>query len=170
MDAFGAALNDLLVTTFRTILHLEEEMLNRISRDQLSINELHMLEAVAKRNEGDMTITDIARELSITPPSVTAAVNKLDKKGYLTKEKSEADKRIVLVRMTPKGRRTETAHRFFHRQMVNAVAKKLPKDQREALLNGLNNLNAFFAEQEALLEQMITQKNEEFSTEKENKS
>jgi DNA-binding MarR family transcriptional regulator len=151
MDSFGQALNDLLVNTFRSILQLEEEMLHRISADKLSINELHMLEAVARTDSSGRSITDIARELGITLPSVTAAINKLEHKHFVSKRRSEQDKRVVIVQLTDMGRRAEAMHRFFHRQMVNKVSQGLSPDQREALLKGLQNLLAFFRAQEVAL-------------------
>ena len=87
--------------------------------------------------------TDIAQELDVTPPSVTMAVKRLERKGYLTKDRSDEDGRRVRVRLTEEGRRAETAHRYFHRQMVRAVARSLEPAQREALLNALQRINEF---------------------------
>lgn len=153
MDEFGKALNDLLVNTFNSILRLEEEMLHRISADKLSINELHMLEAVHRQGGEGRSITDLARDLSITLPSVTAAINKLARKGYVIKSRSEQDGRVVIVQLSEEGRRAEAVHRFFHRQMVNRATQGLSQPQKDALLAGLNNLLAFFRSQEEALAQ-----------------
>ncbi|NLD33777.1 MAG: MarR family transcriptional regulator [Clostridiales bacterium] len=153
MDEFGVALNDLLVNTFNSILRLEEEMLHRISADKLSINELHMLEAVHRQGGEGRSITDLARDLSITLPSVTAAINKLARKGYVIKSRSEQDGRVVIVQLSEEGRRAEAVHRFFHRQMVNRATQGLSQPQKDALLAGLNNLLAFFRSQEEALAQ-----------------
>ena len=147
MDSFGQSLNDLLVNTFRSILRLEEEMLHRISVDKLSINELHMLEAVARTDNPGRSITDIARELGITLPSVTTAVNKLEKKGFVSKRRSEDDKRLVMVELSQEGRRAEASHRFFHRHMVHSATDGMSKEERSALLKGLEKLHAFFRNQ-----------------------
>ena len=148
MDEFASALNDLLVNTFHDLLKLEEESLRRISAFRLSINEMHLLEAIAKGKNAGRSITDIAKELSITLPSVTAAVNKLAKKGYVEKCKSEDDKRLVIAQLTPEGRRAEASHRFFHRSMVNSASKGLKEEEKAALLKGLYNLHAFFKQQQ----------------------
>ncbi len=155
MDAFAAALNDLLVNTFHGILKLEEESLNRISAFRLSIAEMHLLEAIAKGGGGGRSITDIARELSITLPSVTAAVNKLARKGYLNKNRNDGDKRMVNVSLTDEGRRAEAAHRFFHRHMVVSVSRGLGDAEKAALLKGLENLDSFFKAQEHAWDQLL---------------
>lgn len=147
MDAFALALNDLLVNTFHDILKLEEDSLAKASGNQLSINEMHLLEAIAKGKDEGRSITDIARELSITLPSVTAAVNKLAKKNYVTKGKHEADKRMVIVFLTREGKRAEALHRLYHRSMVNAASQGLSSEEKDALLKGLTKLHQFFKDQ-----------------------
>ena len=151
MDAFAEALNDLLVNTFHDILKLEEEALRISSGSRLSISEMHLLEAIAKDRAQGRSITDIARELAITLPSVTAAVNKLVKKGYVEKTRSTGDKRQVLVVLTREGKRAETSHRFFHRNMVLNASKGLLEEEKAALLKGLNNLHSFFRTQQSKL-------------------
>lgn len=155
MDAFALALNDLLVNTFHDILKLEEESLAKASANQLSINEMHLLEAIAKGKDLGRSITDIARELSITLPSVTAAVNKLVKKSFVTKSKHESDKRLVLVFLTQEGKRAEAAHRFFHRAMVNAASQGLNEEEKAALLKGLTRLHQFFKDQKPMADEPL---------------
>lgn len=148
MDAFNSMINDLLVNTFRSILKLEEQMLKHLSDNSLSINELHMLEAIHRQPNQGRSITDIAQELDITLPSVTAAVKKLMQKGYVRKQKSGQDGRMVIVQLSEDGKRAEAAHRFFHRRMVQAISEDILPEEREVLLKGLQNLQLFFKKQE----------------------
>lgn len=143
MDTFHVILNDLLMTTYRSICEVEEVMLRQLSGNSLTISEMHMLESVGKRADNGATITDIAQDLEVTPPSVTMAVKRLEKKGYLTKDRSSEDGRRVRVLLTPAGRRAETAHRYFHRTMVREVARELTPQEKGALLKGLEKLNGF---------------------------
>ncbi len=152
MNAFAAALNDLLVSTFNTILKLEEQTIKNMNGSDLSISELHMLEAVHREPVKGRTITDIAQDLSITLPTVTVAVGKLAQKGYVRKQKGREDGRTVHVLLTEAGRRAEVSHRFFHRQMVQAVTKDIPDAEREVLLKGLRNLKTFIQTQELLIQ------------------
>ncbi len=80
MDPYLATLNELFTTTYRSVLKVEEVMLRHLSNNSLTLSEMHMLECIGKR-AGDVTITDIAQELDVTPPSVTMAVKRLEKKG-----------------------------------------------------------------------------------------
>lgn len=75
------SLNQVLVETFRTILKVEEQMLRADGKLNLSISEIHLLEAVAKAGDGGATISEIAAALDIKLSTVTIAVNKLEKKA-----------------------------------------------------------------------------------------
>lgn len=142
-DHFSEMLNELLVSTYRTVLKVEEQMIKNMNEIDLSINELHMLESIGTGEEG-ATISDIARVMDITLPSVTVAIKKLEKKGYIQKVKSEEDGRIVRVVLTRLGRKIDAIHRYFHEQMIRSVAKEITEDEKEVLLKAMVNLNGFF--------------------------
>ncbi|MEI7883757.1 MAG: MarR family transcriptional regulator [Clostridia bacterium] len=143
MEAFSRQLNDILVDTFRVILKVEEEAIKQAEHD-LSISEVHLLESVGKGENTDRTISDIAENLGITLPSVTIAINKLVKKGYVEKLKSTVDGRMVFVVLTEQGKKMEAAHRFFHERMVRNLSGDLNDEERESLYYGMVKLNAFF--------------------------
>ena len=74
MDDFAEKLNDLLVDTFRSILKVEEQMVNNMGSLNLSISEVHLLESVEKCGEAGGTVSELAKDLGITLSSVTVAV------------------------------------------------------------------------------------------------
>ena len=152
IDLFTSELNELLTTTYRYIIKVEEASLKGSGRDPLSISEIHLLESVGKGKEQGRTVTSIAQELGVTLPGVTMGINKLEKKGYVTRERGEGDKRMVLIKLTSAGRRAETAHRFFHRQMVLAVSHSIGEEERPALLKTLAALQGFLQERVAEIE------------------
>lgn len=146
MDPFLHAFNEMLTTTYRSICKVEELMLRKLSSGELSLHEMHMLESIGKHKGEDVTITDLAQDLDITPPSVTAMVKRLEHKGFITKSRSGVDARRVCILLTEQGRRAEVAHRLFHRKMVRAITKDLTDTEREAIATGLKKMNAFMDE------------------------
>ena len=146
MDPFLHAFNEMLTTAYRSICKVEELMLRKLSDDKLSLHEMHMLESIGKHKGEDVTITELAQDLDITPPSVTAMVKRLENKGYITKSRSGVDARRVCILLTEQGRRAEVAHRFFHRKMVRAITKDLSQAEREAIASGLKKMNAYLEE------------------------
>lgn len=80
--------NELLVEIYRNVQILEQNELKK-QRLNISINEMHMIELIAKGKTG-MTVSEIAQQLKVTKPSVTVAVNKLVQKGYCEKQRLPA--------------------------------------------------------------------------------
>lgn len=144
MDAFSQELNDLLSDAFWSVLKIEQQTANMATKGKLTISELHLLEAVSRNADKGRRISDIAADLKITLSSVTVAVNKLVKKGYVEKVKSEEDGRQVLVKLTKTGRKVNAGHLYFHENMVRNVSDGMSEDEKEILLRGMKNLNRFF--------------------------
>ena len=143
MDPYLHAFNEMLTTAYRSICKVEELMLRKLSSDELSLHEMHMLESIGKHNGEDVTITELAQDLDITPPSVTAMVKRLENKGFITKSRSGVDGRRVRILLTEQGRRAEVAHRRFQRKRVRAITKDMTAAEREAIASGLQKMNAF---------------------------
>ncbi len=144
MDAFSQELNDLLSDAFWSVLKIEEQAASMAAQGDLSISELHMLEAVSKNEEQGRSISVLAADLKITLSSVTIAVNKLVKKGYVEKIRSEQDGRQVFVKLTKLGRKVNAGHLYFHENMVRNVSEDLSEEEKEVLVRAMKNLNKFF--------------------------
>jgi len=143
MDSFSTELNTLLVETYHLIERVEDNSVKKMRDGNLSINEVHVLEAVGKTGE-PRTISELAADLDISLPSATVAVNKLVSKGFLEKQRGEVDGRQVLISLTKKGKTIDRVHRFFHEQMVKKVASELSDEEKQVLLRAIRNLNRFF--------------------------
>ena len=146
MSEFSDKLNDLIVETFKSILKVEEQSLRMSSTGNLSISEMHLIEAVDKDKdkESGSTISEIANRLDITLSSVTIAINKLVKKEYVEKIKCKDDGRVVYVKLTKKGRKVNAAHRYFHLQMTRNLSDDFSEDEKKILLRGIDKMNGFF--------------------------
>ncbi len=151
-DQFCESFNYLIVETFRSISKVEEYTLKKAGNIDLSINELHLIEAAAKNKERGSTISEIAQALNITLASVTVAINKLEKKGYVQKIKGQNDGREVYVILTKTGTRINRLHKFFHIQMVREVSEGLTDSEKEALIKGVEKINEFFLQKLSLSE------------------
>ena len=147
MKPFEEQLNEVIVDTYRSILRVEENILKRSDQTDLSISEIHMLEAVGKGKDRRRTISELAEVLNITLPSVTVAINKLMKKGYVEKVRGEEDGRIGYVSLTRQGRRIDSAHRYFHESMVRSIIRDMTESEMQALYKGVMKLDTFLKEQ-----------------------
>ncbi len=155
MDVFHEKLNELIVNAFRSVLKIEEQTLRKLEKVSLSINEMHLIEAVGKEEGKGQTISEIARELSLSLPSVTVAVNKLEKKGLLQKRRKTDDGRAVVITQTELGYKIERVHHRFHENMVRSIADGMTDKEKEALLKGMEKLNLYFNKK--LTEESVSQ-------------
>lgn len=143
MDENTDRLRTLLTATYRSLSKAEELLLRGLSDDDLSQSELRVLESVAELQDAGATVTEIARDLEITPPSVTMVVKRLEKKGYVTKARSGEDARRVLIVLTRKGSRADVARRYYQRKIVRGITRELTETEKDALLHAVAKINDF---------------------------
>lgn len=140
-------LNWFFVHVFNQILACEEQALRNVGARDLSVKELHVLEAVGDLTaEGRNTMTQIADALAIRVSSLTAAVNTLVRKGYLERGGKPGDRRVIRVLLTAKGEEANRHHARFHARMVEDAASHLEDEELEVLLRSLRQLDRFFHE------------------------
>ncbi|MGI6156531.1 MAG: MarR family winged helix-turn-helix transcriptional regulator [Enterococcus lemanii] len=138
------SINNLLVEVFNDILVIEESELKKSQFNDLSITEMHTIEAVGMYRK--KTTSEVAKELSITVGTLTTAINRLVKKNYVERIRSEDDRRVVKLGLTKKGKLLYRVHQNFHRQMIEAVLVDMGKEEATALLKALENLHLFLQE------------------------
>ena len=116
MEKVIREINSILVNIFNLIEKLEEESIQGSSFQNVSITEVHTLEAIGGGRP--RTMTHVANILGISVSTLTTAVGKLVKKGYVVRSRDEEDGRIVRIALTEEGRKILESHQAFHREMV----------------------------------------------------
>ena len=135
-------LHDILVRLFQEILDIESKALITSEFKDISVNDMHIIEAIVEKEPKNMST--VAKIMSVTVGTLTIAINSLVKKGYVHRERSEEDRRVVLISLTEKGRKANAHHQKFHDGMIQAVLKDLDEDQQKILVKSLMNLRGFF--------------------------
>jgi DNA-binding MarR family transcriptional regulator len=74
---------------------------NHPSTGKLTMAQLSILLTLLER--GPMRMTELAVEERVRTPTVTVAIQRLEKVGRVTRTRDPADQRAVLVDITPKG-------------------------------------------------------------------
>lgn len=147
-EKYNEEFNRLLVETFNEINRIEEKNLREIGQGDLSIVEFHILLCISEGAGGQRTIGEIAEELSVTHPTVTVAVKRLEKKGYVQRKRNETDGRSTYISLTEEGERMNRLHRFFHEQMVFSIQKEFSEEELSLLYRCVKRLNEFFGERD----------------------
>lgn len=142
MDHSYRALNGVLVELFKDIMDIEEDAIITGEFKDISNNDMHIIEAIGIDEPKNMS--SIAKKMSVTMGTLTISMNSLVKKGYVSRERSEKDRRVVYIQLTEKGIRAYHHHASFHEEMIEAVVKGLADKEREILVTALVQLKEFF--------------------------
>ncbi len=147
MDAFEKQLSRVFLNSYHALSKLERTLAMAGRGSRLSAAELYLLEAVsavaAEADAAGACVSELSEYMELSLPTVTAAVNKLQAKGYVNKKKVAKDARMVLVCLTRAGRRAERARQYFHRRLVRAVTSGLSQDEKRVLLKCVGKLELF---------------------------
>lgn len=149
MEKTERVLNELLVQIFNDILQIEEQALKQGPLNDLTVTEMHTIECIGMYTE--RTMSEVAQDLKITVGTLTTAINKLIKKGYAERKRIEEDRRVVLVKLTKKGKLAYRIHEKFHREMILTTIEGLTKPEETVLISSLEKLNKFFKDKYELV-------------------
>ncbi|MTV81066.1 MarR family winged helix-turn-helix transcriptional regulator [Secundilactobacillus folii] len=134
-------INQLLTTVYGEVLRVEELALRQSQFKDISIKEVHAIAAISMYEH--KTTSQVARELRITPGTLTTMVNHLVRKDYVQRLRSDDDRRFVRLGLTRRGRLIYRAHESFHRRMVESFARDMDDEQLQIIEKALLNLQAF---------------------------
>jgi DNA-binding MarR family transcriptional regulator len=142
--SFQKMLNNMLMEVYHNIMRVEEKFLQNNHRINLTIREMHLIECVGMDRENGKTVSEIADYLKVARPSVTVAVNKLEKKGYLCKNGCDTDGRVVRVTLTREGKKIDAYHKRYHMSMIHEIEDEFDEAERDCLIRVIAKLNTFF--------------------------
>lgn len=135
-------LNELLVKLFKDILEIEAKSLITEEFKDITYNDMHIIEAVGVDEPRNMKT--VAKLMSVTTGTLTKAMDALCDKGYVIRERSTKDKRVIKLRLTDKGKSAYYHHEQFHRQMIKNIAAEMNEQETEILIYALAKLVDYF--------------------------
>lgn len=141
-DNKRTVINHLLVDLFNHILNIEEKALKTGPYNNLSISELHVVEAIGF--DKTLPMSAIASKLDVTVGTLTVSMNNLVKKGYAIRERSEVDRRVVLIHLSSLGQEAYRHHERFHKEMIEYTMEVLSEKESDVLVDVLSKLTDYF--------------------------
>lgn len=137
-------INDILVNLFEEILEIEAEALLNGEFKNISVNDMHIINAIEPGDGKNMST--IAEMRGVTIGSLSTSMNSLVKKGYVYRERSEEDRRVVIIKLTEKGIRAYEAHKEFHDMLADAAIGSMTPEELPKVVKVLKGVAAFFRE------------------------
>jgi len=108
-----------------------------------SVLELKGMSAFIDMNS-EYSVSELSRNAHLPLPNMTFIINGFEKKGIAKRYKSTKDKRVVYVRLTPKGKKL--FRRFIEKRMeeFENTFGRLSEQDRQALVNALKKATEIF--------------------------
>jgi DNA-binding MarR family transcriptional regulator len=105
---------------------------NAATAQVINFQEAHLLMSIGTK--GPLTMSEIARTLQLTLSSVTAVVDKLEKKKFVRRARTAEDRRLVRVELTVAGRKFHNLVESAHLTLTGSMLKILDPAEREVFL------------------------------------
>lgn len=128
-----------LVTTLTRVQQLLHQRIDELLRPDLTFARYEILMLLVFSRRGALPMSVIGSRLQVHAASVTSAVDRLERDGYVARERGEGDRRQVLARITPAGRRrARAATEILNQEVFEDVG--LPAAAAARLTVGLDRI------------------------------
>ena len=134
-------INEVMVSLFNIVLKIEEKAIKESTIHDLSITEMHTLDVIGIGN--GRTMSEVAQRLQINLSTLTTAINKLVKKGYVERFRIPSDRRIVKIKLTKEGIDAVKEHEAFHDELIRKALGKVSDEEIKSLIVSLDNIDTF---------------------------
>jgi len=106
---------------------MEESAKEQFNFNELTLTQMNYLETI--NNLHNPNLTELAREMNLTKPTVKVAIDKLIEKDFIYRVKSDDDRRSAHLHLTVKGKIINHMHDFAHKQMAELFTSKLNSEE-----------------------------------------
>jgi MarR family 2-MHQ and catechol resistance regulon transcriptional repressor len=110
----------------------------RVMAEGLTIPQFGILEALY--HFGPLSHRELAEKLQVTGGNITFVVGRLEEMGFVTRVRSELDRRVVEAQLTPSGRTRVEAVFPEHARLIRDLMSHLDTDERATLQSLLKRL------------------------------
>ena len=115
-----------------------EETISQADFTDLTQQQLHYLQVIFRMK--NPTLTELARELDLTKPTVTVLADKLVEKGYIKRVKSDQDRRSMHLHIDKKGTKIEALREIAYERMAEKISSGLSETETAILTELLRKI------------------------------
>lgn len=99
--------------------------------DNLSHQAIRILQIVSR--EKDITIGNVATELSLSHNTVSEHIKRLIQKGFIVKERNKKDERVVNLTLTIEGIEVLEKHTLLDKEKIKILESQLSKEEQQLI-------------------------------------
>jgi len=115
-----------------------------IARTKLCLSDFAALEALL--HKGPLSITELQGKVLLATGSMTAAVDRLEKRGLVVRRFTPSDRRVRVVELTEEGKKLATSSFKKHAEDLEALMAVFSNEERDLLYALLKKLGLRAAE------------------------
>lgn len=141
LDRRGGQQDEVAEALPQRAIALSRLFLRRTSID-IARTEAAVLSAIAP---GPRRITDLACSTGVTQPAITLVVNRLQERGWVSREPDPTDRRVVRVVLTSAGADTFGQLQSEYRALLREQMAQLSDDEVEVLARAVHVLDELIA-------------------------
>jgi DNA-binding MarR family transcriptional regulator len=130
---------DTIFEALRKILYPEE----LIDMD-LCLSKTELMTLLQVERNGEIIMSQIANYINIPMSTATGVIDRLVRKGYMERTRSESDRRIVAIRLTGEGKRLAEEIKGSLLGFAAQVLNELTDDEKELLLRIISKVTGVF--------------------------
>ncbi|HEX3030336.1 MAG TPA: MarR family transcriptional regulator [Clostridia bacterium] len=124
---------------FRDVGHLIKQNMNRGFED-VGLTPPQFMVITALTKTGRMKVSELSRAVGLSNSTVSDILDRLEKQGVISRERSEEDKRVVYVKVTPK---FECMHQGIHQRTREYFEDILDRGTPEEVNTVIEGLKTF---------------------------
>lgn len=131
------AVNEVLTAT-RALIAMSTRSLGALA-EEVSAAQYRALVVLA--SHGPQRMVDLAQSLRVNPSTAGRMCDRLVRKGYIERDRAHTDRRIVIVALTPGGRRALDEATATRRVVIADILAALSPEQQQAATSALRELS-----------------------------
>lgn len=122
--------------TFQLVNH---EIQKALKQEDITLPQLDILVCLG-RTEG-LTLGEIGERLLVTGGNITGLVDRLERSGYVYRERDQKDRRIIRAKLTPRGVALHKEILPIFQKQLNKIMSILPSPEQRELNRLLKRLS-----------------------------
>jgi DNA-binding MarR family transcriptional regulator len=128
----------------RAAAHIEPELEEALAEHGLTRSSYQVLLALSRSADGRLTQRELMTSVQRTSGTLSVRLARLERAGFVERERDPEDRRGAIVTLTDRGRRRVEAARPAYDDTAARLAAGLPDDEREAFAQRLRRWLGFF--------------------------
>ncbi|EJL3938253.1 MarR family transcriptional regulator, partial [Salmonella enterica] len=113
---------------------------SNLARYNLNVGEFEVLAALARNPDRQLSPKELQKKILISSGGLSNRINRLEEKKYIVRIPDPSDRRGVIVRITPEGRKLTLEAVVTHVAIEEALIQGLDIEDREQLAGLLKKL------------------------------